>query len=243
MQSAAFCAEHQTVRVSQTCQGPGCAHTSCSGALHSHGQTSGKRAGFQKALPWKTSQKFQNLLQEQRLLWAARLRTLSRGSTLLKVLLSRVSQPQSLPKMCFCTPPLIQWWDIPGLTLSSPDHCGFLWWCGLLVQPWLLSPFPCQWGHSFCSCSSMTRCTQRILIRLGFSGDTGREHIPVHEIQKCLGRRTVTKALSRAPREQLFSKMRRKEQNWIWTTQQLSQHLNFSTNNFSYIFCGEWQQL
>lgn len=127
MQSAAFCAEHQTLRVWQTCQGPGCAHTSCSGALHSHGQTSGKRAGFQKALPWKTSQKFQNLLQEQRLLWAARLRSLSRGSTLLKMLLSRASQPQSLPKMCFCTPPLIQWWIFlawPWTLLITVDFSG-----------------------------------------------------------------------------------------------------------------------
>lgn len=140
------------------------------------------------------------------------------------MLLSQGSQPQPLPKLCLCTPTLTHWLIFLALILNSPHHCGLLWWCGsalvaVTLPVWVLCHcslaseatasarpiiisyiiisfschLPLSWWPS-CSCCSLTRCTQSMLITLGFSEDTDREHISVHEFQECLGRKPKSKS-------------------------------------------------
>lgn len=125
------------------------------------------------------------------------------------MLLNQGSQPQPLPKLCFCTLTLIHWliflaW--PWALLITVGFSGDVvcWFSPGCCHPSCLgtvSLLPCQWGHGFCllyyhlschlslpwcascSCCSLTRCTQSMLIRLGFSGNTDREHRPVHVFQ------------------------------------------------------------
>lgn len=56
---------------------------------------------------------------------------------------------------------------------------------------------PLPWGAT-CPWCSLTRCSQSMFIRLGFSGDIDRGHLPVHEFQE-VREEKVTKALPGAP--------------------------------------------
>lgn len=83
-------------------------------------------------------------------LQAARLRSLSRGFTLLKMLLSQGSKLQSLPKLSFCSLTLTHWliflaW--PWTLLITVDFSVVMWSAGsalvavtltLPVRPWLM---------------------------------------------------------------------------------------------------------